>query len=49
MERLDAEEHDGQQKRCAAIVSRFMELELDKDDLFTFLSEYVLPTANEIL
>lgn len=45
VERLD----DGdQQKDCAIIVSRFMELDLDQDDLFAFLNDYVLSATDRI-
>jgi hypothetical protein len=36
VERLD---DGGQQKGSAAIVSRFMKLDLDQDDLFAFLND----------
>ena len=35
--------------RCAGIVSKFMSLDLDKDDVTGFLRDYVLPTAQDIL
>ena len=46
---VDAGQYGGQQKGCAAIVSRFMELDLEQDDLFTFLNDYVLPITDGTL
>lgn len=43
---MDAGKCGGEQKGCAAIVSRFMELDLEQDDLFAFLNDYVLPIAD---
>ena len=31
------------------MVSKFLELDLEKDDVSTFLKDYVLPTTEEIL
>ena len=35
--------------RCELIVARFMELDLENDDLEAFLKDFVLPTAKDIL
>ena len=35
--------------RCASVVSRFLELDLEKDDVSAFLKDYVLPTAEGFL
>ena len=35
--------------RCEKIVSRFMELDIENDDLVAFLKDFVLPTAKGIL
>lgn len=49
VERVDAETLDAQQKRCAAIVSRFMELDIEQSDLVAFLNDFVLPTTDGII
>ncbi|XP_011405401.2 PREDICTED: mutS protein homolog 5 [Amphimedon queenslandica] len=36
-------------KVCIDIVNRFMELDLEKDDVVGFLQDYVLPTAKDII
>ena len=35
--------------RCASVVSKFLELDPEKDDVLTFLKDYVLPTAEGFL
>ena len=35
--------------RCASVVSKFMELDLEKDDVSMFLKECVIPIAEGIL
>ena len=35
--------------RCASVVSKFLELDLEKDDVSAFLKDYVLPTTEGIL
>ena len=35
--------------RCASIVSKFMELDLEKDDVSSFLKDSVIPIAEGIL
>jgi len=35
--------------RCASIVSKFMELDLEKDDVSSFLKDCVIPIAEGIL
>ena len=49
MEKLAAGKLDAQQKRCAAIVNRFLELDLEQDDLVAFLNDFVIPTAERVL
>ena len=38
-----------QQRRCADIVHRFMELDIEQDDLVVFLSDFVIPTADKVM
>ena len=40
---------DTQQRRCADIVYRFMELDIEEDNLVAFLSDFVMPTADKIM
>ena len=35
--------------RCASIVSRFLDLDLERDNVVGFLQEFVLPSAKDIL
>ena len=35
--------------RCEKIVARFLELDLENDDLESFLKDFVLPTGTGIL
>ncbi len=35
--------------RCQQIVSKFMELDLDRDDIATFFKDVVLPAAEGVL
>lgn len=49
VERVDAGMLGTQQRRCADIVYRFMELDIEQDDLVTFLSDFVIPTADKIM
>ena len=49
MRRLDTENLGAQQKRCAAIISRFMELDIEQDDLVAFLRDYVIPTTEGVI
>ena len=35
--------------RCDKIVSKFLELDLENDDLMAFLKDFVLPTAEGVL
>lgn len=49
VEKLAAGNIDVQQKRCAAIVSHFMKLDLEKDDIVAFLNDFVIATADAVL
>ncbi|KAK6178854.1 hypothetical protein SNE40_011344 [Patella caerulea] len=45
--RVDSESTENNFKRCQAIVSNFLELDLDNDDVEKFLKEYVLTTYKD--
>lgn len=47
--RVDSPGVDVQFKRCEDIVNRFLELDLDKDDLQVFLHDVVLPASQGLL
>ncbi|XP_064626771.1 mutS protein homolog 5-like [Lineus longissimus] len=47
--RVDSASTETQFKRCSAITTRFMELDLEKDDLYSFLNDFVLPTSQGIV
>ena len=49
VEKLAAVNIDVQQKRCAAIVSKFMELDIEKDDIVAFLNDFGIATADSVL
>ena len=35
--------------RCEIIVSQFLNMDLDNDDVGAFLKDFVLPTTNELV
>lgn len=45
IEKVDTKGSDTQLKRCFLIVDKFLELDLDNDDLSAFLTNFVLPTS----
>ncbi|XP_060085682.1 mutS protein homolog 5-like [Ylistrum balloti] len=47
--RVDSPGVDVQYKRCEDIVKKFLELDLDTDDLQAFLRDYVLPASQGLL
>ncbi|XP_074643458.1 mutS protein homolog 5-like [Tubulanus polymorphus] len=47
--RVANETYENQYKRCSTIVEKFLELDLEKDDIHKFLREVVLPTSKDLL
>ncbi|XP_031553158.1 mutS protein homolog 5-like [Actinia tenebrosa] len=45
LQRKDSVSWETQRKRCSTIVNRFLELNLEEDDLHSFLSDFVIPAS----
>jgi DNA mismatch repair protein MSH5 len=46
--RIDTASTETRSKKYAGIVSRFLDLDLEKDDIIGFLNLFVLPTADSM-
>ncbi|XP_065905616.1 mutS protein homolog 5-like [Dysidea avara] len=47
--RKDVSNFEEQQQKCEIIVSQFLNMDLDNDDVGAFLKDFVLPTTNELV